>query len=117
MATRKKDGTQKTKVVALRVTPEEHSMLKKKADEADVTMSDFLFAAAFDKGLIVLDMAIMKELLYELQKVGVNLNQLLILCHKGKVTHPNINEVIALQNKILEEVLRLIGQVQLRKKR
>ena len=115
MAPRKKEGTPKTKVVALRVTPDEHKILKDKANEAGLTMSDFLFAAAYKKEINVLDMEVLKNLLYELQKVGVNLNQMMILCHKGKITYPNINEVISLQNELLAEIRKLLSQANLKK--
>ncbi len=115
MASRKMEGTQKTKVVALRVTPEEHKILKDKAAEAGITMSDFLFAAAYKKDIVVLDMEVLKNLLHELQKVGTNLNQLVILCHKDKIKYPNINEVIALQNELLAEVRKLLQQAKIEK--
>ena len=60
--------------IAFRVTDEQYKMIKEKARNSNLSMTDFIVKSCFDKEIIVVNDV--RELRKELLAVGRNLNQL-----------------------------------------
>ena len=82
----------------IRMTEKEIERIKKKAKRANMTFSNYVISSALNKEVIVIDG--IKDFTHQLSKVGTNLNQLTMLCHKGKISCADITSV----NKILKEI-------------
>lgn len=61
--------------IAFRVTDEQHKMIKEKAKNSNLSMTDFIVKCCFDKEIIIVNDV--RELMKELHAVGRNLNQLM----------------------------------------
>ena len=82
----------------IRMTDEEIELIKVKSKKANMTFSNYVISAAINKEIIVIEG--IKDFTHQLSKVGINLNQLTMLCHQGKVNCPDIASV----NKVLKEI-------------
>ena len=60
--------------IAFRVTYEQYKMIKEKAKNSNLSMTDFIVKCCFDKEIIIVNDV--RELMKELHAVGRNLNQL-----------------------------------------
>ena len=60
--------------IAFRVTDDQHKMIKEKAKNSNLSMTDFIVKCCFDKEIIIVNDV--RELRKELFAVGRNLNQL-----------------------------------------
>ena len=60
--------------IAFRVTDEQHKMIKEKAKNSNLSMTDFIVKCCFDKEIIIVNDV--RELMKELLSVGNNLTQL-----------------------------------------
>lgn len=91
------------KQVNIRMTEKEYQQIKKKADRVKLNMSAYIIKAACDKRITIIDD--FGPFHTQLTRVGNNLNQLTILCHQGKITSPNLEEVRKLLSDIYEAVV------------
>lgn len=82
----------------IRMSEEELELIRKKADKANMTFSNYIISSAINKEIIIIDG--IKDFSRQLSKVGTNLNQLTILCHQGKVNCLDITSV----NNVLKEI-------------
>lgn len=82
----------------IRMTEKEIERIKKKAKSANMTFSNYVISSALNNEVIVIDG--IKDFTHQLSKVGINLNQLTMLCHQGKINCADITSV----NKILKEI-------------
>jgi len=82
----------------IRMTQEEVEQIKKKANKANMTFSNYVIASSLNKEVVVIDG--IKDFTHQLSKIGTNLNQLTMLCHQGKISCPDINST----NNILKEI-------------
>ena len=64
----------KPQSIAFRVTYEQYKMIKEKAKNSNLSMTDFIVKCCFDKEIIIVNDV--RELMKELHAVGRNLNQL-----------------------------------------
>lgn len=85
------------------MTEDEIKIIKKKAKKANMTFSNYIISSAINNEIIVIDS--IKEFTYQLSKLGINLNQITILCHQGKVTTPDIEPINDLLKKIWNELI------------
>ena len=60
--------------IAFRVTYEQYKMIKEKAKNSNLSITDFIVKCCFDKEIIIVNDV--RELMKELHAVGRNLNQL-----------------------------------------
>lgn len=93
----------RNKQVNIRMTEKEYQAIKKKADASRRTLSSYMINASLDKHII----DELKEFVYQLSKIGGNLNQLTILCHQGKIANPDIGEVKETIKEIYSLLLEL----------
>ncbi|MDO8686096.1 MAG: MobC family plasmid mobilization relaxosome protein [Clostridiales bacterium] len=67
-----------------------------------MSISTYLAVVALDKKIVVIEE--IKNILPQLRRVGVNLNQLAVLCHQGRITCPDLTSV----EKELSGIWRLL---------
>lgn len=98
----------KTLKISFRVNEKENRRIEEKARKANMTVSEYLRYVALNKKIVVIED--LKELTKDLRGIGINLNQLTILCHKGKITCPDISatekkvtEIWQLLNSLMEK--------------
>lgn len=80
----------RNKTIPFRVTEKELENIDKKAAKAKLSRTDFLIAAALGKEITLMED--LKPILYELRRIGNNVNQLTKLANMGSVETVNLEE-------------------------
>ena len=83
--------------ITFRVTPEDYERIKTKADQAHMSVSAYVRAAALRHKVVVVDG--LKEHTHELKGIGRSLNQLTILAHEGRITVVDLDGVFSALEK------------------
>lgn len=73
----------KDKVIGIRVTKQEKERLIKKSQKAEMSLSEYIIEQALERDIIVVEDV--KNLVYELRKIGNNINQLTRLANSGMI--------------------------------
>lgn len=94
----------------IRVTVEEKEKLLNSAKEAGLNLSRYVRNCCTGKAFVIIPDV--KELAKELNKVGVNLNQITRLCNQGLIQCPDITETREELQKIYKELTRLMKKSQ-----
>lgn len=102
--------TKKTERLQLRFSPEEKKMLIEKSAEARMTVSDYIAALVENKKITVVEN--IPDLIYEVRKIGVNINQIAHIANSQRYIDnelltkaiQGLNEIKSLVQKILSEV-------------
>lgn len=68
---------------SIRIATEDLNTIKKNAEKAHMSQSDYVTACCLGKQMVVMED--MKEVAKQLRAIGNNLNQLTTLAHMGKV--------------------------------
>lgn len=84
---------------------EDRETIKALAEQAHMSMSDYVTACCLGKQVVVIDG--LKEVLKELKSIGRNLNQLVTLAHMGRVTVINLESVYQAFSE-LRDAVRMI---------
>lgn len=71
----------KDSVITIRVTKQEKERLIKKSQEAEMSLSEYLIEQGLEKDIIIIEDV--KSFVYELRKIGNNINQLTHLANSG----------------------------------
>lgn len=95
------------KQIVIRLTEAEYEMLKNKVDKSGLSQQEFLIKAIKNKKITVIDD--IKNLTFELKKIGINLNQIAHLCNEGKIYNCK-KEIIEIQRG-LADVWQLLRQL------
>lgn len=90
------------KYISFRVSEKEKVKILEKARKSGMSVSDYCFHTAMGTEITVIDTSDIKELTKELNYLGNNFNQGLVLVKQGKVTIINIEKLISTQTKIWE---------------
>ena len=99
------------KQIVIRTTEKEKQKIQQKVSKSTLTQNEYLLKCALAKDIYVIDG--IKELTIELNKIGVNLNQLTKAVHGGKA---NCKEELSEINEEMKEIwqlLRLLIQKQI----
>ncbi len=96
--------------ITFRVTPEEYETIKAKADQAHMSVSAYVRAAALRHKVVVVDG--LREYTRELKGVGRSLNQLAILAHEGRISTVNLDSTCAALEKNYIGLCTLAGREQ-----
>ena len=96
--------------ITFRVTPEDYKRIKTKADQAHMSVSAYVRAAALRHKVVVVDG--LKEHTHELKGIGRSLNQLAILAHEGRISAANLDSVYTALEKNYIGLCTLAGQEQ-----
>jgi len=78
----------KTKRFNFRVTDTMDALIRKKAADAGMSITDYIILCAIDKKVINYDG--LRELITQVKKLGNNVNQLLILSRQGRINTVNL---------------------------
>lgn len=94
--------------ITFRVTPEEYETIKAKADQAHMSVSAYVRAAALRHRVVVVDG--LKEHTHELKGIGRSLNQLTILAHEGRISAVDLDSVFSALEKNYIGLCKLADQ-------
>lgn len=105
---------QKTERKTVRFGQEELRVIEKKAEKANLKLSEFIRQAALDKNIVVIEE--LKDFNKALKGIGNNLNQLTILSHQGKINVVNENDLTEVKEKV-NEIWQLLNSLMAKTKR
>ena len=91
------------------IDKKENEVIKKKMRKANKeNFSDFAREILMTGEVKVIDFEILKQVRYEINRVGNNINQIIKLAHEnGKIEKNEINEVIKLQDELLDTISKI----------
>lgn len=96
--------------LSIHVTPQEKNMIRRKAQQANMTMTDYIISAIQGDEIIVCDGLV--PLFVELKRIGNNVNQIAYKVNSGVVRAVGLRETQQELNKIserIEEIARKIN--------
>ena len=96
--------------LSIHVTPQEKNMIRRKAQQANMTMTDYIISAIQGDEIIVCDGLV--PLFVELKRIGNNVNQIAYKVNSGVVSAVGLRETQQELNKIserIEEIARKIN--------
>ena len=70
-------------MITIRVTKQEKERLIKKSQKAEMTLSEYLIEQGLERDIVIIEDV--KNLVYELRKIGNNINQLTYLANSGAI--------------------------------
>lgn len=89
-----------------RVTPQEKELILRRYNESEMkSFSRFVRNCCLDNPIIIIHG--LKDFSVELNRIGNNLNQLVMLCHQGMITAPELTEVKEHLKKLYQEVVSI----------
>ena len=91
----------------VRISNDELELIDEKAHRLRMTRSKYVIQAALHQKIIVLDSTSIKQLTSELRKIGININQIAILCNMGKLECVHIEDTKSEITKVWEELNKL----------
>jgi len=100
---KKKNGPNRTEVVHVRLFPDEKKLIDEKLIAAGRSVSEFIRLSLNDVKVAPLkNVQLQNELIREVRRIGINLNQIARACNETKKTGDEINfvELIILLKKI-----------------
>ena len=80
----------KDKNYAFRITEKDLNTIKRKANKAKMSVTDYITKSALHKEIIIFDG--LPEIVTQLKKIGNNLNQLTMLSHQGVINTVSLDE-------------------------
>ena len=89
----------KNRRLEIRLTEDELYEIDNKAQKLRMSRSKFLLQSALHQKIITLDNTAIKQLTSELRKIGININQIAILCNMGKLQCIHIEDTKNRDNK------------------
>lgn len=94
----------RTKKMTFRLTAEEYEIIKAKVNEAGISQQQFLLKTALGKEIIHLKEY--QSLIYQIKRIGVNVNQIARHCNEtGVITQNEMEDV----RKGLEQIWQLLN--------
>lgn len=97
----------RTHKISFRVSDYEHKLVQSKVKKSGIRMSDFCRHAVLGKEIRTVKG--LDKCSYELNKIGNNLNQLTVLCHKRTVQNPNLEAIQIQLSDVLERIYTALG--------
>lgn len=98
-------GSPKTASITCRMSKQDKDAIEQKAEIAHIPVSEYVRRAILNDSIVVILDG--KDILYQLSKLGTNLNQLAILAHKGKITCLDLTDM----NRTLKKLLKQVTQI------
>jgi len=99
----------KTEIVTARMTPKVKEQLQKKAQDANMTLTEYLTICGLGQKIVRLEG--LDDVLSELKAQGRNLNQLTTLANMGKITVLRSDELIDRYSDLCAAVSSLTKEV------
>lgn len=81
----------KNKKMSIRISEENLAAIHRKAEQADMTFTDYVTKACLGKQIVVIDG--LDDVLRQQKAIGRNLNQLTMLCNMGRVSVASLAEM------------------------
>ncbi len=97
----------KNKAIYIRLSEADLQMIDRRAKALKMSRSKFLISAAEKHQVFILAADELKELVAQLRKVGVNVNQIATLCNMGKITCVHIEDTNEEITKIWKSIDKL----------
>ncbi|MBQ7809774.1 MAG: hypothetical protein IJ346_02255 [Clostridia bacterium] len=98
----------KSKRFNFRVSDTMDALIRKKAADAGMSITDYIILCAIDKKVINYDG--LRELTTQVKKLGNNVNQLLILSRQGRISTVNLTATQEELQKIYELLSAELGR-------
>ena len=95
----------RTRRIEARVTEEEYQRYKKKADEKGMTMTSLIRNSLENNITINLDTSVYRDLVIEVRRIGININQILKRIHYNEYFTQADMEMIKTNQEMIEEKL------------
>lgn len=99
----------KTAIVTIRMTPKVKEQLQQRAQDANMTLTDYLCICGLGKEIVRVDG--LEKVLSELKAQGRNLNQLTTLANMGKVKTLRGDDLVDGYAKLCQQVSRIAEEV------
>lgn len=94
--------------IIIRCTADEHRLIDEKVETSGLNRTDFIIKAITEKDVVVVED--LKEILHELKRQGVNLNQILRYTHNDIRYLPHLEEAIKNCNEIYQKLFEFWKQ-------
>ena len=98
----------KTKRFNFRVSDTLDALIRKKAADAGMSITDYIILCAIDKKVINYDG--LRELTTQVKKLGSNVNQLLILSRQGRINTVSLSETQDELKRIYESLSSVLSR-------
>lgn len=99
----------KTAIVTARMTPRVKEQLQQRAQDANMTLTDYLCICGLGKEIVQVDG--LDDVLTELKAQGRNLNQLTTLANMGRIQVLRSDELIDRYADLCQKLMRLSKEV------
>ena len=99
----------KTKIVTMRMTPKVKAQLQQRAQDANMTLTDYLCICGLGQEIIQVNG--LDDMLSELKAQGRNLNRLTTLANMGRITVLRGDELISEYTKLCDRLGTLVREV------
>jgi hypothetical protein len=98
----------KNKKYAFRISQADLDEIRRKAAQANMTVTAYLTACALRKRIVIVDG--LDPVFRQLKGIGANLNQLTVLCRMGRITCPRLTEVTESLAEVYSQLAILSGR-------
>ncbi len=95
-------------MISMRFRESDYVKIKEKSNKANMNFTEFITAAALNKPITVISG--LEDVLKEQKAIGRNLNQLTTLCNMGKITCPDLKELIQQYGEVYGKISELSGR-------
>lgn len=94
----------KDRIIKARVSEQELEAIDKRAEVLKMSRSKYIRQSALRHKVIVIAHDELRGFKAELRKVGINVNQIAVLCNMGKITCVQIDDVKTAIDKVWSEI-------------
>ena len=98
------ENRKRNQTLSIRLTDSEKSAINKKSKKAKMTLTEYILKSSLQSEIKVIDL---QPLLVELKRIGNNLNQITRKINSGAFNSYNFSEMIAMQRKIYDAIIKL----------
>ena len=99
----------KTAIATVRMTPKVKEQLQQRAQDANMTLTDYLCICGLGKEIVRVDG--LDDILSELKAQGRNLNQLTTLANMGRITVLRSDELIDRHTDLCQKLAQISREV------
>ncbi len=92
----------------MRFRESDYAKIKEKSNRANMNFTEFITAAALNKPITIISG--LEDVLKEQKAIGRNLNQLTTLCNMGKITCPDLKELIQQYGEVYGKISEFSGR-------
>ena len=96
------------KRIYVRTSEDDLNTIRDKAAQAGLDVSAYMRQCALGEKIVVING--LRPMQAELRRIGNNVNQLVVLCHQGRITAPGLDNVKKELHKIWQSLNSLIVQ-------